>query len=306
MAKTFDNISEASATTFLFLFAQRTIALKNEPPAPPPLNVLGLPCEAIQALLKCRQRVTVAQKDEANAEELAKAEAVAKAAEMAKAEAMAKVPKEMHAIFATILKKKAETEAKGASGQGASINLGAIGLTPPLPPPPPPDVVAMEMRGGSSTVEAASENETVEVAAEEAAEEAAELKRAAKKRAKGASEARRLHQPRHHGAHTYTLRYPILLRCYIRLRTPLDIQSSHLPGVARAAGVLRHADRPRAGPRPAAHHYLVITPYSTATYCASLAPLLPIVISPPRSSCAPRAAAAATRSRLSTTAAPTT
>ena len=226
MAKTFDNISEASATTFLFLFAQRTIALKNEPPAPPPLNVLGLPCEAIQALLKCRQRVTVAQKDEANAEELAKAEAVAKAAEMAKAEAMAKVPKEMHAIFATILKKKAETEAKGASGQGASINLGAIGLTPPLPPPPPPDVVAMEMRGGSSTVEAASENETVEVAAEEAAEEAAELKRAAKKRAKGASEARRLHQPRHHGAHTYTLRYPIHMRCYICLRTPFDIQSS--------------------------------------------------------------------------------
>ena len=168
MAKTFDNISEASATTFLFLFAQRTIALKNEPPAPPPLNVLGLPCEAIQALLKCRQRVTVAQKDEANAEELAKAEAVAKAAEMAKVEAMlAKVPKEMRAIFATILKKKAETEAKGASGPGASFDLGT-----------------MEMRGGSSTVEAAWENGTVEVAAEE---EAAELKRAAGKRAKGAS-----------------------------------------------------------------------------------------------------------------------
>ena len=47
MAKTFDNISEASATNYLFLFAQRTLALQNESPTPPPLNALGLPCEAI-------------------------------------------------------------------------------------------------------------------------------------------------------------------------------------------------------------------------------------------------------------------
>ena len=47
MAKTFDNISEASATNYLFLFAQRTLALQNEPPTPPPLNALGLPCQAI-------------------------------------------------------------------------------------------------------------------------------------------------------------------------------------------------------------------------------------------------------------------
>ena len=47
MAKTFDNISEALATNYLFLFAQRTLALQNEPPTPPPLNVVGLPCEAI-------------------------------------------------------------------------------------------------------------------------------------------------------------------------------------------------------------------------------------------------------------------
>ena len=51
MAKTFDNISEASATNYLFLFAQRTLALQNEPPTPPPLNALGLPCEAICRLL---------------------------------------------------------------------------------------------------------------------------------------------------------------------------------------------------------------------------------------------------------------
>ena len=42
MAKTFDNISEASATNYLFLVAQRTLALQNEPPTPPPLNALGL------------------------------------------------------------------------------------------------------------------------------------------------------------------------------------------------------------------------------------------------------------------------
>ena len=47
MAKTFDNISEASATNYLFLVAQRTLALQNEPPTPPPLNVVGLPCKAI-------------------------------------------------------------------------------------------------------------------------------------------------------------------------------------------------------------------------------------------------------------------
>jgi hypothetical protein len=50
MAKTFDNISEASVTNYLFLFAQRTLALQNEPPTPPPLNALGLPCNAISLL----------------------------------------------------------------------------------------------------------------------------------------------------------------------------------------------------------------------------------------------------------------
>ena len=47
MAKTFDNISEASATNYLFLFAQKTLGLQNEAPTPPPLNALGLPCEAM-------------------------------------------------------------------------------------------------------------------------------------------------------------------------------------------------------------------------------------------------------------------
>ena len=47
MAKTFDNISEASATNYLFIFSQRTLGLQDEPPTPPPLNALGLPCKAI-------------------------------------------------------------------------------------------------------------------------------------------------------------------------------------------------------------------------------------------------------------------
>ena len=53
MAKTFDNISESSATNYLFLFAQRTLALQNEPPTPPPLNALGLPCNGLCLLWKC-------------------------------------------------------------------------------------------------------------------------------------------------------------------------------------------------------------------------------------------------------------
>ena len=47
MAKTFDNIAEASVTNYLFLFAQRTLALQTAPPTPPPLNALGLPCEGM-------------------------------------------------------------------------------------------------------------------------------------------------------------------------------------------------------------------------------------------------------------------
>ena len=44
MAHTFDNVSKSSATNYLFFFAQRALAHHNEPPTPPPLNALGLPC----------------------------------------------------------------------------------------------------------------------------------------------------------------------------------------------------------------------------------------------------------------------
>eukprot|EP00964_Phaeocystis_antarctica_P100798 scaffold66368_cov66-Phaeocystis_antarctica.AAC.1 len=73
MAKTFDNISEASATEYLFLFTQRTLALQNEPPTPPPLNVVGLPCEAMCLLWRVAAKQL--KKKKAEAEEAAEAEA---------------------------------------------------------------------------------------------------------------------------------------------------------------------------------------------------------------------------------------
>ena len=53
MASTFADVSKSSATNYLFLFAQRTLALQNESPTPPPLNVVGLPCAAISLLWAC-------------------------------------------------------------------------------------------------------------------------------------------------------------------------------------------------------------------------------------------------------------
>ena len=50
MASTFADVEKSSATNYLFLFAQRTLALQNEAPTPPPLNVVGLPCGAMRLL----------------------------------------------------------------------------------------------------------------------------------------------------------------------------------------------------------------------------------------------------------------
>jgi len=47
MASTFANVSKSSSTSYLFFFAARTFAHQNEPPTPPPLNALGLPCNAM-------------------------------------------------------------------------------------------------------------------------------------------------------------------------------------------------------------------------------------------------------------------
>ena len=52
MAKTFDNISEAAMTNYLFLFTQRTLALRKEPPTPGLFYALGLPSEAAVGLVE--------------------------------------------------------------------------------------------------------------------------------------------------------------------------------------------------------------------------------------------------------------
>ena len=69
MAKTFDNISEASATNYLFLFSQRTLALQNEPPTPPPLNALGLPCKGMYLLWEWVQKQQQKASSEQNGDE---------------------------------------------------------------------------------------------------------------------------------------------------------------------------------------------------------------------------------------------
>ena len=47
MADTFTDVSQTSATNYLFLFAQRTLAYQDTRPTPPPLNTLGVPFNMI-------------------------------------------------------------------------------------------------------------------------------------------------------------------------------------------------------------------------------------------------------------------
>ena len=75
MSKTFDNISEAASTNYLFLKAQMTLSLALEPPTPPPLYALSLPSELVRAarwVVKCFQE---AQKARAKRLERRKSEA---------------------------------------------------------------------------------------------------------------------------------------------------------------------------------------------------------------------------------------
>ena len=82
MAKTFDNISEASATNYLFLFAQRTLALQDELPTPPPLNALGLPCQAICRLWAWRKKSAVKEKLAGESEQAGEAREVVETPEV--------------------------------------------------------------------------------------------------------------------------------------------------------------------------------------------------------------------------------
>ena len=89
MAKTFDNISEASTTNYLFLFSQRTLALQNEPPTLPPLNALGLPYHAIRVMLKLLMKLCAATRKAEQAKEPLPAAVETAAAETAAVEVVA-------------------------------------------------------------------------------------------------------------------------------------------------------------------------------------------------------------------------
>ena len=52
MAKTFDNISEASAINFNMLLAQTTMSIDEQPPAAPPLNLLTIPYDILILILR--------------------------------------------------------------------------------------------------------------------------------------------------------------------------------------------------------------------------------------------------------------
>ena len=85
MNTTYAGVSESSATNYLFLFAQRTLALQNTPPTPPPLNVVGLPCEAICLLWEWLRLYNAPLQPVAEAKQLKKKKAEAE--EAAEAEA---------------------------------------------------------------------------------------------------------------------------------------------------------------------------------------------------------------------------
>ena len=50
MAKTFDNVAEAQAMNYTFLMAQMTVTIDQQPPTPPPLYVLMIPYDCVNAL----------------------------------------------------------------------------------------------------------------------------------------------------------------------------------------------------------------------------------------------------------------
>ena len=54
VAKTFDNVWEASTTNYLFLFTQMACSLNAQPPVPPPLSALSLLYEGVELYLACR------------------------------------------------------------------------------------------------------------------------------------------------------------------------------------------------------------------------------------------------------------
>ena len=103
MSTTYAGVSESSATNYLFLFAQRTLALQNTPPTPPPLNVVGLPCEAICRLWSWLRP---------EAEEAAEAEATQLKVTLAIEQAVAEIRERVYSEFEGSEELKAAEELK--------------------------------------------------------------------------------------------------------------------------------------------------------------------------------------------------
>jgi len=176
MAKTFDNIFEASASNYLYLFAQRTLALsKDDRPMPPPLNIVGLPCRLVSwGLLKSQQKA-------ANAEAAAETE-TAEAAEAAEAAAAEKSP----SGNASVALKEVVTNATAIKARSAT---GSV--TSELPGiEKGDDATTVEKRASSLStkkvaIEAVAETNTDEERAAEELKGAEEHKAADEKAAQG-------------------------------------------------------------------------------------------------------------------------
>ena len=122
MSTTYAGVSESSATNYLFLFAQRTLALQNTPPTPPPLNVVGLPCEAIcllwewlrlyNAPLQPVAEAKQLKKKKAEAEEAAEAEATQLKVTLAIEQAVAEIRERVYSEFEGSEELKAAEELK--------------------------------------------------------------------------------------------------------------------------------------------------------------------------------------------------
>ena len=114
MNTTYAGVSESSATNYLFLFAQRTLALQNTPPTPPPLNVVGLPCVAICLLWDWLRP---------EAEEAAEAEATQRKVTLAIEQAVAEIRERVYSEFKGSEELKAAEELKAVMARSTADKL---------------------------------------------------------------------------------------------------------------------------------------------------------------------------------------
>jgi hypothetical protein len=177
MAKTFDNISESSATNYLFLFAQRTLALQNEPPTPPPLNALGLPCKAMSLLWACwlKEKTVVNEKPAGEAKQAGESPLEAgealEAGEVAAAAAAGEETSETMEVRSDNASAMLKGTAARAAADKARLSTGSVSSEETETAPVVlKEAVAIE----TATVEAAAGTARVGAAMEEEEEEVGE------------------------------------------------------------------------------------------------------------------------------------